>query len=93
MDKQEARGLASWIRREPGWHAEVNQNHFTGSFYVMAWTDEMQDGGDDGEPGDWYMFHYAVEWYRTRAALAQEACGEAEWQQPMQPAVKDVLPF
>ncbi len=67
MNEQEARRLAARIDNEPGWHAEVERNDWTGQHHVRAWQGEGEDAEEDS-----YTFHYRGQWYNLGAALRAE---------------------
>ena len=75
MTEEEARRLAAQIAREPGWHAEIHHNVWTGTWFVSAWPDALWDA-EAGEPGDWYVLHYRSQWAALRQGLAAEQEGD-----------------
>ena len=71
MSRDEAEVLAARIKAEPGWHAELGQNYFSGAWHVEAWQDDSVDAGTGEHDG--YRFRFPVEWLCVRNGLAEEA--------------------
>lgn len=73
MDKQEAERVARQINSETQWawgsrwHAEADNNVFTGAWYVRAWQGDTEEDEENS-----YHFDFKTEWWKTRKGLWEE---------------------